>query len=146
MKIAFLAILMLATLNVSAFASPESELKALAQQILDASVKGDIAFLEEVIAEEAMNVDADGSLFSKAQDLEEIRAKKVVFKSLTMTDVKVRMMGENHAFVTGLVKSSGKFEGEAFDITARGVGCYEKKDGKWRSIFSQSTEVQPPAR
>lgn len=147
MKNAFLTSLVIGALAASsAFASPEAELKALNQQILDAYLKGDVAFLEEVTAEEAVTVDADGTIFSKAQDLDEVRAKKVTFKSLNMTEVKVRMMGEDHAFVTGVIKASGKYEGENFNITAREITCYEKKDGKWRSIFTQSTEVKPPEK
>jgi hypothetical protein len=146
MKSSFLACVLIAGLATAAFAAPaETELKAVVQQMMDAYLKGNLEVIEELTAEESISIDPDGTIFSKAQDLQELGEKKVTFTTARMDEVKVRMMGDNHALVTGIVRSSGKYKGEKFDIAARQVRAFEKQDGKWRTIYSQSTEIGQPA-
>lgn len=144
MKTSFLTSLMIALLAMVALASPaENELKAVVQQTMEAYLKGDTAFLESAIADEASIINSDGTVSSKRRDLSELAKKNTLFDSLEMTDINVRMLGENHALVTGISKGAGTYMGEKFDVSTRDVICYEKRQGKWRCIFWQGTEVKP---
>ena len=144
MKTSSLAFLTIALLATVALASPtETELKALIQQTMEAYLKGDTAFLESAIADEATIVNSDGTISSKRRDLSELAKKNTLFESLEMTDVQVRMLGENHALVTGVSKGAGTYMGEKFDLSTRDVICFEKHGGKWRCIFWQGTEIKP---
>ena len=135
---------MIAIFATAALASPaETELKALVQQTMEAYLKGDTAFLESAIADEATIVNSDGTISSKRRDLSELAKKNTLFASLEMTDVKVQMLGENHALVTGVSKGAGTYRGEKFDVSTRDVICFEKHGGKWRCIFWQGTEIKP---
>jgi hypothetical protein len=144
MKTLLATVLLIAILATAALASPaETELKALIQQTMEAYLKGDTAFLESAIADEASIINSDGTVSSKRRDLSELAKKNTLFESLEMTDVKVRMLGENHALLTGLSKGTGTYMGEKFDVSTRDVICYEKQGGKWRCIFWQGTEIKP---
>lgn len=144
MKTPLLTFLMIVTLAMAALASPmETELEALVQQTMEAYLKGDTAFLESTIADEATIINSDGTISSKRRDLSELAKKNTLFDSLEMTDVKVRMLGENHALVTGVSKGAGTYMGEKFDLSTRDVICFEKHGGKWRCIFWQGTEIKP---
>ena len=144
MKTSFFTFLTAAILAPVALASPaETELKAIVQQTMEAYLKGDTAFLESAVADEATIINSDGTISSKRRDLSELAKKNTLFDSLEMTDVKVRMLGENHALVTGVSKGAGTYMGEMFDVSTRDVICYEKQGGKWRCIFWQGTEVKP---
>lgn len=144
MKTSLLTSLMLAIFATAALASPaETELKAIVQQTMEAYLKADTAFLESAIADEASIINSDGIISSKRRDLSELAKKNTLFESLEMTDVKVRMLGENHALVTGVSKGAGTYMGEKFDISTRDVICYEKQGGKWTCIFWQGTEIKP---
>ena len=144
MKTPLLTSLMIAAFATAAFASPaETELKTLIQQTMEAYLKGDTAFLESAIADEATIINSDGTVSSKRRDLSELAKKNTLFDSLEMTDVNVRMLGENHALVTGVSKGAGTYMGEKFDVSTRDVICYEKQGGKWRCIFWQGTEIKP---
>ena len=144
MKTRLITALMTALLATAAFASPaETELKALIQQTMEAYLKGDTAFLESAIADEASIINSDGTISSKRRDLSELAKKNTLFESLEMSDVKVRMLGENHALVTGVSKGAGTYMGEKFDVSTRDVICFEKHGGKWRCIFWQGTEIKP---
>ena len=143
MKTALLTVFTFAILAMGALASPaETELKTLVQQTMEAYLKTDIDFLERSHAEEFTIVNYDGTTFSKSQELAEFAKKDIVFTALKMSEVKVRMLGENHALLTGVTKGTGKYKGDPFDLTLREVICYEKKGDTWRAIFWQSTEVR----
>jgi ketosteroid isomerase-like protein len=122
-------------------AGAEVELKALEQQWLEAYVKGDAAFVKTVEADTWTFVDSDGKVVSKAQDLKELGDKTFVCKSAAMSDASVKMLGDNAAYVTGVVKMSGTYKGKDFNETVRVIDVYEKKDGKWQSTYSQSTKI-----
>ena len=144
MKTLLVTVLMTTLRATAALASPsEAELKALVQQTMEAYLKGDTAFLESAIADEASIINSDGMISSKRPDLSELANKNTLFDSLEMTDVNVRMLGENHALVTGVSKGAGTYMGEKFDVSTRDVICYEKQGGKWRCIFWQGTEIKP---
>lgn len=143
MKISLLTSLMIAGLATTAFgASAETELKALDQQWLDAYVKGDTAFLKTVEAENWTFADSDGTVMAKAQDIKELGDKTFVCKSASMSDVKVKMLGDNDAYVTGVVKMAGTYKGKDFSGDFRTIDVFEKKDGKWQALYSQITKVQ----
>lgn len=144
MKTALLTSLIIAILAAAALASPaETELKELVQQTMEAYLKGDTAFLESAISDEATIINSDGTISSKRRDLSELAKKNTLFDSLEITDVRVRMLGENHALVTGVSKGAGTYMGEKFDVSTRDVICYEKQGGKWRCIYWQGTEIKP---
>jgi ketosteroid isomerase-like protein len=121
---------------------PETELKALEQQWLDAYVKGDTAFLKTVEAEDWTFVDSDGGTNTKAQDIKDVADKTLVCKSASVSDVKVRTMGDHSAYATGIVKMAGTYNGKDFDSEFRAVDIFEKKDGKWQAVYSQITKIK----
>ena len=142
MKISLITLLMVLGLATAGFgAGAEAELKTLEQQWLDAYEKGDTAFLKTVEADDWSLVDSDGTVMTKAQDIKELEDKTFVCKSASMSDAKVNMMGENYAYVTGIVKMSGTYKGKDFDESFRAVDVFEKKNGKWQSTYSQITKI-----
>ena len=146
MKTPLITAILIALLATAALASPaETELKTLVQQTMEAYLKGDTAFLESAIADEATIVNSDGTISSKRRDLSELAKKNTLFESLEMSDVKVRMLGENHALVTVVSKGAGTYMGEKFDLSTRDAICFEKHGGKWRCVFWQGTEIKSDA-
>ena len=134
---------MVAGLATIAFgASAETELKALEQQWLDAYVKGDTAFLKTLEGEDWTFIDSDGTTMTKAQDIKELRDKTFVCRSATISDMKVKMLGDDHAYVTGVVKMIGTYKGKDFSDDLRSIDVFEKKDGKWQAIYSQTSKVK----
>jgi uncharacterized protein (TIGR02246 family) len=143
MKTSLLTLLMavgLATTGLGAGA--DAELKAISQQWLDAYQKSDPAFLKNVLAEDYVVVEPDGSLGTKADDIKSVTDKSFVLKSSTMSDFKCRMLGDNAAIVTVSLKLSGTSEGTEFSGDYRAMDVFEKKDGKWLAVASQITKVE----
>jgi ketosteroid isomerase-like protein len=143
MKISLITSLMIAGLaTVALGSSVETELKALDQQWLDAYVKGDTTFLKTVEAEDWTLTDSDGTIMTKAQDIKELGDKTFVCRSASMSDVKVKMLGDNFAYVTGVVKMTATYKGKDIDGHYRVIDVFEKKDNKWQALHSQITKVQ----
>jgi ketosteroid isomerase-like protein len=143
MKLSLLTSLMIAGLATMAFGgSAETDLKALTQQWLDAYVKADTAALKTIEADDWTFVDSDGTTMTKAQDIKELGDKTFVCKSASASDVKVKAMGDNHAYVTATVKMAGTYKGEEFSGEYRATDIFEKKDGKWQAVHSQITKVK----
>jgi ketosteroid isomerase-like protein len=143
MKLTLVTAFMIAGLATVAFGSPaETELKALEQQWSDAYKKGDTAVLKAVEAEEWILVDPEGTTTTKAQDIKELDDKTFVVKESTNSDVKVRMLGDDHAAITGSGKMSGLYKNKEFSGEYRFIDIFEKKGGKWQAIMSQVTKVQ----
>ena len=143
MKTSLITLLMVAGLATAGFgASADTELKAIEQQWLDAYMKGDAAFLKNLLAEDFTIVEPDGTVSTKADDIKSVTDKKFVLKSATMSDYKCRMLGDNHAVVTAALKMSGSSDGEEFSGDFRAIDVFEKKDGKWMAVATQLTKVQ----
>ena len=142
MKISLLTSVIVAGFAAVALGSPaDTELKALEQQWLDAYVKADTTFLKTIEADDWTIVDSDGSTATKAKDIKELGDKTFVCKSASMSDVKVKAMGDNSAYATGIVKMAGSYKGKDFSSEFRAVDIFEKKDGKWQAVYSQVTKI-----
>jgi uncharacterized protein (TIGR02246 family) len=122
-------------------AGADAELKAISQQWLDAYQKSDPTALKNILADDYVVVEPDGATTTKAEDIKAVTDKTFVLKSATMSDFKCRMMGENSACVTMLLKLTGTAEGEEFSGDYRALDVFEKKDGKWMAVASQITKV-----
>jgi len=122
-------------------AGADAELKAIEQQWLDAYMKSDPAFIKNLEAEDYSIIEPDGAVSTKAQDVKSATDKTFVLKSATMSDFKCRMLGDNAAVVTCMLKMSGTDNGKEFSGDFRGTDVFEKTNGKWMAVASQLTKV-----
>src|SRR5256714_1856835 len=105
MKTSLITLLMgfgLATVGFGAGA--DAELKTIEQQWLDAYMKSDASFITKLEAEDYSIIEPDGAVSTKDQDVKSVTDKTFVLKSGTMSDFKCRMVGENVAVVTAMLK------------------------------------------
>lgn len=124
------------------FGSAETELKAIEQQWADAYVKGDVAALKSIEGDDWTLVDSNGTTSTRAQDVKDLEDKIFVCKSMVFSDIKVYSMGENFAYVTGLLKMTATYKGKDISGDYRGVDVFERKDNKWQARYSQLTKVE----
>ncbi len=64
-------------------------------------------------------------------------------KSAALSDVKVRMMGENEACITGVAKITGTAKSDDISADYRVIDVFEKKDGECVGVASQVTRIAP---
>ncbi len=143
MKTTLITLLMVLGLATVGFgAGADAELKTIEQQWLDAYMKSDPSFIKNLEADDYSIIEPDGAVSTKDMDVKSVTNKTFVLKSATMSDFKCRMIGENVAVVTAMMKMSGSDDGKEFSGDFRGIDVFEKKNGKWMAVASQLTKVE----
>jgi hypothetical protein len=141
--------LMLVAVGVPGFAEdakqpPDSALKtvqALEARLATAFVKKDLAFLDSVIAADAIHVGSDGVRIDKNRYLGML-AKGRTYSAYVNKDMVTRVYGDA-AIVNGPEQVTGVFDGwkGSVDFVTTRVWAY--RDGKWRIVLWQATGSKP---
>jgi len=121
-------------------ASVESQLKKLEQDRTQAVVKGDVATLDKITADDYMFINRFGQVSDKQQTLDAIKNGGIKLSSNKLSDLKVRVYG-NTAVVTGRSEAQGKISGRDASGPVLFTRVYVKKDGRWQSVAFQQTAV-----
>jgi hypothetical protein len=142
---ALVAVLMLCVLGVCAPAFAGSDEEALARieyDFADMQITKDPATIERVAA-----VMDPGFRFTdparrdwgatKDQILKTIRSEKLVVTSTDFRPFTIRVFGST-AIVEGVNSSTGAFDGRDISGAFAWVDVFEKRDGRWIWLFSQS--------
>ena len=78
---------------------------------------------------------------NKAQAVAEAGTGKTDFQSLDLSDLNIRVEG-NNAIVTGINHEIGRdAQGKAFDRRVRFTDTYIKRDGRWQVWATQGTTI-----
>lgn len=129
----------------SAAGNAEQEIETLNNQWVEALTRRDAAALERIMADNYMATNADGSVMTRAQILENMRgpaASGMAFQSITAEDGRVQVLGDTAIF-TGRVVSRGQSQGQAFTSTERMTITYVRRDGRWQPVALHATRVEP---
>jgi len=98
----------------------------------------DLKMLNEVLHENYVLVDQDGSLLNKAQVLAYVG--KATSMQYFVSEMTVRLHG-NTAFVTGVYRLNGVVAGRRIEQRVRFIDTWVEKEGKWVTIASLSTPL-----
>jgi ketosteroid isomerase-like protein len=118
----------------------EQEIMKIERQWIDASVKGDIAALDKIEADDYIVIDPSGTISTKAEDMKNIKSGDLKFDSMEIFDSKVRVYG-NAAVVTAKTHIKAKYKTEDISGDYSSTDVFVKKDGKWRAVSSHITRM-----
>ncbi len=108
----------------------------------EATLKNDVAATERLLADNWINVNADGSVTTKAKLLELLKAGSFTIQSIENDEVIMRVFGDA-AVVTG--RSTTKRSGEGGEILTRQVRftrVYAKNHGRWLVVSAHNTPIR----
>ena len=121
---------------------PGSAVKALEKRWQKAIVNKDVKTIDELLASDFVATSSTGRVGSKSTLLGTIRRDKNEYKSADARGMSVRMLGPRVAVVTGIATESGTTpDGTSFTNSRRFTDTWMRRDGKWRCVASQATEV-----
>lgn len=150
---ALVAVLALAGWQKSAYAAEkgksgvEATIMKLDAKIRAAVLKGDVATMKELYAEDYVSVSAvTGAPSTKADLLENLKAGKLKYDSIDVSDVKVQVYGPTMALVTSKAEVKGKLGDQDISGSYRGSRLFVKRGGKWQVVFFQSTKLPTQMR
>jgi ketosteroid isomerase-like protein len=140
---AFLA-LMMPTMGRADDADVKKEITRLSQQVIDASIKGDTAALDALMADDYTVINPSGEVEDKAGHLKALKDGSLVFNSIQPSEINVRVYGDA-AVLTARGQVKVKFKGQDVGGPVRTTEFYVKQGGKWRCVSAQVTRIAEPA-
>jgi ketosteroid isomerase-like protein len=116
----------------------ESILAALDSEYQEAVKNNNAAVMDRILAEDFILVTGNGSVFTKADLLNEAAARIVIYERQEDTNRTVRIWGDT-AVVTALLWATGTDRGKPFDYKVWFSDTYVRTADGWRYVFGQSS-------
>ena len=120
--------------------SVEQELIKLETEWSNAWVKPDIAFLDQILADDWVFTDPDGNVLTKAQDIAAIKSGEYVFTSAVADEMKVRVYG-NAAVVSGRFTAKETLKGKDVSGQVRFTDTFIKRAGRWQCVATHASRI-----
>lgn len=98
----------------------------------------DVAAMDSILSDDFVLVTGRGTVYTKADLLEEARSTDVVYAYQEDASQTVRLWG-NTAVVTALLWAKGTDKGEPFDYKLWFSDTYVRTPRGWRYVFGQSS-------
>ena len=146
--VAMLAICLLAGPLASAQGEPkagsaEEQIKALQAEFVKAILKGDTSFYQKYYADDAISVHGLGQVFTKAQEIADLKSGSLKYDSYTISDQTIHIYGSTAVVVT-LASGTGLLESKPFKNQGfRTSYVWEKQKGNWKLVLRQVTRIPP---
>ena len=118
----------------------EQEIINLEQTRVDAVIKGDVAKLEQIFADDLVYTHSNARVESKADFLNSVKTGAIKYESMKHSNVKVSLYG-NTAVMRGESDIRVVNNGQPAAFRIRFLNVYVKKDGRWQMAAWQSTRI-----
>jgi len=105
-----------------------------------AAIKGDVAALDKILADDLTHTHGGGRTESKAQFLEAIRSGTQKYEAIDYGEINVRVYGST-AIVTSEPNIRTVNSGQPSSSHSRFLHVFVKQGGTWRMVAHQSTRI-----
>lgn len=99
--------------------------------------------LNTLLADDYISINAGGMVVTKAEEIKGFTALELEIRGMEIDDLKVRVYGDS-AVVTDLERLRGRTADQFFNLNLRFTRVWVKREGEWRLVSSQFTEVPAP--
>jgi hypothetical protein len=123
-------------------ASPEAELVALEQAYAKALIARDVDFLKAFYAQDWRGGDWMG-FAAKTNILNLVKSGRYVIRSMTLRDLKVRIVGDV-GIVQGVDEEVSSMHGRDTSGTWGFTDVFARRGGRWVAVASQTTRIERP--
>jgi uncharacterized protein (TIGR02246 family) len=123
--------------------SAENAIAALEQRRIDALMAADINTLHEIIDEQCTHIESNGTPRTKAAFLADVAQREFSFDLFEIKENSIRIFGDT-AVVAGTYRNIVRVRGTPNPVKhARHLRVYVKRDGNWKLVAHQATEIAP---
>jgi uncharacterized protein (TIGR02246 family) len=123
--------------------SAENAIAALEQRRIDALMAADINTLNEIIDEQCTHIESNGTPRTKAAFLADVTQREFSFDLFEIEENSIRIFGDT-AVVAGTYRNIVRVRGNPNPVKhARHLRVYVNRDGNWKLVAHQATEIAP---
>ncbi|RDK06397.1 nuclear transport factor 2 family protein [Cupriavidus lacunae] len=120
----------------------EQQISALSDEMIQANLKGDASFYRKYYADDATIVHGNGKLFTKDQDIADLKSGALKYEAIDVREKTIRVYGDT-AVVHLLLTFKGSLSGQPFDpINLRRTVVWVKHQGNWKVVAWQVTRAE----
>lgn len=132
------------TLGQTGDAETEKQVRELRNTLNQALLKGDVATLDRVFADEFTIIRPNGMAVGKAEAIKDVASGKTKFESIEDLDSKFHSYGHT-AVMTTVEKMTGQVGGNPFSNQLRNTYIFvDRGDGQWVVVLRQMTPILVP--
>jgi ketosteroid isomerase-like protein len=122
----------------------KQQVEALEEQWRTAQLGGDVATMDKLLSDDYIGITITGQVNTKAQQLDRMRARKVVISRLDLVERQVKLIG-SIAIVTSRAEVEGTNDGLPVNGTFRYTRVYQRlQSGTWKITSFEATRVPAP--
>jgi len=139
---AFVAIiyLLVAPVALAQGGSAEQQISALSDQMIQAQLKADTSYFEKHYADDATIVHGNGKLFTKAEEIADLKSGSLKYEINEVRERKIHLYGDT-AVVAFLIYYKGTVSGKPFSGDLRRTVVWVKQKGNWKIVAYQVTRL-----
>ncbi len=143
-------VVVLALFSVFSFAAPlalgqggstEQQISALSDQLIQAQLKAETSFFEKNYADDATIVHGNGKLFTRAEEIADLKSGSLKYESVDVRDKKIHVFGDT-AVAAFLLSFTGTLGGKPFSgVELRRTVVWVKQKDSWKIALYQVTRL-----
>ena len=119
----------------------EAALRALEEKWDAANLKGDVATLATIYADEFLTTNTEGKVRTKSESLAQVKSGEVKYQSAKADDLKISVFGDA-AVVNGRWKGKFTEKGKTVESTERFTDFFVRQNGQWRCVASHASNIK----
>ncbi|MFC6646687.1 nuclear transport factor 2 family protein [Granulicella cerasi] len=120
-----------------------AEVSAADTQWRNAMLNSDAVALEKMLSEDYIGITSNGQVMTKIQWMDRMRSHAMQVKSLTVDDMKVKLVGQRVAIVTSSLDLEGDFDDHKVHGRFQSTRVFQRIDGTWKITNFESTRQRP---
>ncbi|PYK26719.1 MAG: nuclear transport factor 2 family protein [Verrucomicrobia bacterium] len=120
----------------------EQEVLQFERDACKAFLDADVAALEGVLTPNFTLTLSSGEVNTRADEINELRSKKVHYDVFENYDMLVRLYGDDVAVVLGKTRVKGTADGKPFDRVVQFTDTVIKRDGRWQLAAGHVSRIE----
>jgi len=121
---------------------PGRQISQIETDAIKASLRNDVAFFENLMADDYFGIDPAGNVVSKSKAIADRKSGALQWRDIKASEERVEVFGDI-AIATGLWTTKGTLAGHDIGGAVRYTRIYRNVNGTWKLNHNQLTSVAP---
>ena len=135
------ALALLASTTALAASKAAADAEAVERARFQTWVKGDVAAISKVMADDALYCHSSGQCQTKKEFIADIESKQRVYKKMDVVSMNAKPLGSYAVLINGVIDVVAEAPGRVVQFKGIYTSVYVRRDGHWQLISWQSTTL-----